>query len=215
MTRYLGEGIARHLGRATGLNAEDMEVVAYGLEYLLSAGLGILLTLLAAFLLGLLPETLALLACWILVRRLAGGAHCSTLWRCAAGSCFSAIAAVLISLFAAKSVPVYLWAGAATIWALWATWRWAPNNSKKPVRDPVRRKLLRRRALMVELFLGVAFLLLSLNNSEMLRKMAAAGGGGIASAALMISPAGLFIVNKFDNFCNFLLTLFNKEVKMQ
>ena len=130
MTRYLGEGIARHLGRATGLNAEDMEVVAYGLEYLLSAGLGILLTLLAAFLLGLLPETLALLACWILVRRLAGGAHCSTLWRCAAGSCFSAIAAVLISLFAAKSVPVYLWAGAATIWALWATWRWAPNNSK-------------------------------------------------------------------------------------
>ena len=72
MTRYLGEGIARQLGRATGLSAEDTEVVAYGLEYLLSAALGIFITLFAAFLLGLLPETLAVLACWFLIRRLAG-----------------------------------------------------------------------------------------------------------------------------------------------
>lgn len=202
MKRYLGEGIARHLGRATGLNAEDTEVVAYGLEYLLSAVLGVSITLLTAFLLGLLPETATVLACWILVRRLAGGAHCSTLWRCTAGSCLSAIAAVLISLFAAKTVPVFLWTGAATIWALWATWRWAPNNSKKPVRDPTRREILRRRALVIELFLGMVLFLLSLNNSELFREIAAAGGGGIASAALMITPLGHFFVAKFDNFCH-------------
>jgi len=215
MKKYMGEGIARHLGQARGLNMEDTEVVAYGLEYLLSAVTGIILTLAAGFLLGLLPETGSVLICWWLIRRFAGGAHCSTLWRCAVGSCLAVLAVVLLSRGATAFVPLHLWTGAALIWALWATWRWAPNNKKKPVRNPAQRRLLRSRALGMELLLGLGLLLLSLNNCELLRSMAAAGGGGLASAALMISPPGFLLVDKFDKLCQFFYSHFEKkEVKM-
>ena len=80
------------------------------------------------------------------------------------------------------------------------------------MRDPTRREILRRRALVIELFLGMVLLLLSLNNSELFREIAAAGGGGIASAALMITPLGHFFVAKFDNFCHiFFTTLFTRR----
>ncbi len=208
MKKYLGEGIAQKLGQARDLNAEDTEVVAYGLEYLLSAVAGVVITLLAAFLLGFLPETAAVLISWWLIRRFAGGAHCSTLWRCTVGSCLTALAVVLLSRGATAFVPIHLWIAITVAWALWATWRWAPNNSKKPVRDPSRRRLLRDRALGMELFLGLGLLLLSLNNSELLQGMAAAGGGGLASAALMITPPGILLVDKFDKLCQFFIITF-------
>lgn len=211
MKKYLGQGIAQQLGQATGLDAEDTEVVAYGLEYLLSAVLGFFIILIAAFLLGFLPETAAVLVCWILVRRCAGGAHCSAIWRCTVGSCLSALAAVLITRGATSVVPVTLWTGITAVWTLWATWKWAPNNSKKPVRDPAKRSILRRRALFAELFLGLVLLFLSLNNSEPLREIAAAGGGGLASAALMISPTGSLLVSKFDNICQVFVSIFFKR----
>ena len=204
MNKYLGGGIARHLGRTAGLEAADTEVVAYGLEYLLSAVLGFAITLAAAFLLGLLPETAAVLLCWWLVRRFAGGGHCSTLWRCAAGSCLAALAVALLSRWAASVLPLHCWTGCAAAWTLWATWRWAPRNSKKPVQDHERRRLLRNRALGVELLLGAGLLLLSFQGSELLRGAVAAGGGGLASAGLMITPPGFLLVDKFDKLCCFL-----------
>lgn len=211
MKKYLGEGIARQLGRATGLNAEDTEVVAYGLEYLLTATAGIALTLITGWLLGILPETAAVLITWLLLRRFAGGAHCSTFWRCAAGSSLAALTVVLFSRVVTSIIPVHLFIGAALAWSLWATWRWAPNNSKKPVRDPARRTLLRRRALLTELLLGLLLLLLSLNNSELLRGTAVAGGGGLASSALAISPPGFLLVAKFDKLCQFFSSILTRR----
>ena len=211
MNKYLGEGIARHLGRAAGLEAADTEVVAYGLEDLLSAVLGLAVTLAAAFLLGLLPETAAVLLCWWLVRRFAGGGHCATLWRCTVGSCLGALAVAMLSRWVASALPPYCWTGCAAAWALWATWRWAPRNSKKPLQDPARRRLLRNRALVTELLLGAGLLLLSFHGSELLRGAAAAGGGGLASAGLMITPSGFLLVEKFDKLCCFLSATLNRR----
>lgn len=190
MPRYMGQNIVEKLGDLAGLAPEDREVVAYGLEYLLSSAIGVALTLLAGLILGLLREALAVLICWGIMRLFAGGAHCTALWRCTAVSFAGMLAALLTYKCIFPAIPAVMWVAAAATWALLATWAWAPNNSARPVQDPQKRKKLRRRALALVLGAVVLLFYLALGGAEHFQAPAAAGATGLAAGALMLSPAG-------------------------
>lgn len=194
MHKYMGQNIAEKLGELAGLTPEDRNVAAYGLEYLLSGAISVALTLLAGSLLGIIQETLAVLFCWGMLRIFAGGAHCTVLWRCTVLSCASIIAAALLSKWASVLAPTAIWVTAFTAWTFLAVWLWAPNNSERPVDNPQKRKLLRRKALTIVTVACMLLFCLAFNGAEHLQALAAAGAAGFAAGALMLSPPGFRMI---------------------
>jgi accessory gene regulator B len=208
MKRYLGQGVAERLGDVVGLSQEDKEVVAYGLEQLLTNLTTLLIALVAAFFLGLVPETLTVIFCLVLMRRLVGGAHCSSPWRCTIASLLMILTVVLVSRAIILVVPPIAWVSAAAFWALLGTWLWAPNDSeKKPIKDPVKRRLLRQRALVTEIALAIILMSLAVSHNFLYHTLAAAGAGGIALKAFMVTPLGHQLLHKFDNFLDRYLSI--------
>jgi accessory gene regulator B len=201
MKRYLGQGVAERLGNVVGSSQEDVEVIAYGLEQLLTNLTTVLIALITAFMLGLVPETLIVIFCLALMRRLVGGAHCTTPWRCTIASLLMILTVVLASQAIIIAVPVIAWVSVGIFWALLSTWIWAPNDSeKKPITDPEKRRLLRRRALATEIGLAIVLMSLAGSNNLFYHALAAAGAGGIAAKAFMVTPWGHQMMRKFDCF---------------
>ncbi|MEW5785490.1 MAG: accessory gene regulator B family protein [Bacillota bacterium] len=198
MPRYIGQGLVEKMGELAGLPPEDREVAAYGLEYLLSGTIGLALMLLIGLALGCLWETLAMLCSWVLLRTLAGGAHCTALWRCTIVNCLGLLAALPATAAAVYLFPPALWIGAATAWTLLAAWLWAPNNSERPVHDPGRRVRLRRKALILVLLIGASFLYFGFTGTEPVQILTAAGATGLACGGFMISPAGFRSIRWLD-----------------
>ncbi len=204
MLRYLGQSTVEKIGEWAGLTPEDREVAAYGLEYLISSIAGLALMLLIGFALSLLLETLAVLSCWVLLRVFAGGAHCTALWRCTVVNCAGILAALFITRGVVFLLPPVFWVAAASAWALLAAGLWAPNNSERPVYDPRRRKVLRRRALVLIVVTGSLLLYSVIRGAEQGQLLAAAGATGLASGGFMISPAGFRLINRLNHSLEFL-----------
>ncbi|MBS4025535.1 MAG: accessory gene regulator B family protein [Clostridia bacterium] len=201
MKRYLGQGMAEKLGNVVGLSQEDVEVIAYGLEQLLTNLTTVFIALITAFMFGLVPETLMVIFCLALMRRLVGGAHCTTPWRCTIASLLMILTVVIASRAIIIIVPVIVWVNVGICWALLSTGIWAPNDSeKKPITDPGKRRVLRRRALATELGLAMVLMGLAGSNNYHYHALAAAGTGGIAAKAFMVTPLGHQMMRKFDYF---------------
>jgi len=213
MSRYMGQPVAEKLGELVGLSLEDREVVAYGLEYFLTGLIGVVLTLLAGLVMGLFWETLAVLSCWGMLRLFAGGAHCTALWRCTVASIAGMLTAVLAAKVASILVPPAAWIAVCTTWALLAVWLWAPNNSERPVHDSRRRRRLRKRALSLVIFLGVAFFYPFHSGIEQLQILAVAGATGLVAGALLISPPGFQLINWCDQKMQHLYYTFSSSGK--
>jgi accessory gene regulator B len=200
--------VAKYLGGELGLSTDDQAVVAYGLEVVLSN----LVTLLLAFVGGLyfgVPGEVALSAIvWFVIRQLAGGAHCSTLWRCAFLSSFILIftgfSAIKIAENLGKDPVILLTAG--TFLVLIPTFFWAPApNHKKPLRSNLIRKKLRCWALLSEAILVLFFLMLVLKT--LFISLAIAGCLAMILACLMLTPAGYRVIATVDRLCGLLLTI--------
>lgn len=204
MAKYLGQGIADKIGRLAGLPPEEREVVAYGLDYLLSGMLVLALMLSIGMSLGFFRETLVIILSWTSMRIFAGGAHCTALWRCTIVNCLSLIAALLITSNAVSLFPAAFWIGACTIWALTATWLWAPNNSERPVIEPERRRILRNRALVLVIIIVFILIYFAFIAAQPYSSTAAAGATGLAAGGLMISPIGFKIVSRLDQMLKIL-----------
>ncbi len=198
MARYLGQGAAEKIGKLAGLPPEEREVMAYGLEYLLSGLLGLALMLFIGIALGLLPETLLILFCWISMRVFAGGPHCTALWRCTIVNCSGLLAALLITKSAIYLFPAVFWAAACTIWTLAAAWLWAPHNSERHINDPEKRRAMRSRGLVMAALIGSSLIYVSLAFSEPWPALAAAGATGLAAGGSMLSPAGFRLIKSLD-----------------
>ena len=198
MPEYLAQGIAEKLGELAGLAPEEREVVAYGLDYLLSGMTAAALTLLAGFMLGRFAETLAALLCVGLLRIFAGGAHCTARWRCTVTSFAGIIVIVLATKFIYSLVPAMAWAAFSTVWAMVAVWLWAPNNSAREIKDLKRRHQLRRRALIILPLACIILFSLAAGGTAELKALAVAGATGFAAGAFMLSPAGFSLMSFFD-----------------
>ena len=198
MTRYLGQGAAEKVGKLAGLPPEEREVMAYGLDYLLSGLLGLTLMLLIGLAMGLLRETLLVLFCWISMRVFAGGPHCTALWRCTIVNCSGLMAALLITRSAVYLFPAVFWVVGCTIWTLAAAWLWAPVNSERPVNNAEKRRTLRSRALVLSALIGLSLFYASQTFAEPWPALAAAGATGLAAGGSMLSPAGFRFIKFLD-----------------
>ena len=210
MHKYLGQSIAEKLSEFVGLPQEDKEVVAYGLEYLLSSAIGVVLTLVTGFFLGLFTETLAVLFCWGMMRLFAGGPHCTAFWRCTALSFAGIMTAVLISKGSFVLIPVTIWVTFSTALTLLAVWSWAPNNSEKPVHDPQKRRYLRMRAFSMVLSTCIILIILALNGTGHLQSLAGAGATGLAAGAFLLSPPGFLLIAWCDKKMELIQHTFRK-----
>lgn len=209
MKRYVGQGVAESLGELVKLPREDVEVIAYGLEQVLTNLVTVAITLVMGFLLGLLPETIVVICSLAVMRRLVGGAHCTTPWRCTIASCLTIVAVALATRGIGLVLPAPGWVAVASGWALLTTWIWAPNDSeKKPITDPVRRQILRRKALATELVLAGILFYLAVSPNELYRSLAMAGAGGIGFKGLMVTPLGHRLIGKLDEFLGNIAQLF-------
>ncbi len=204
MARYIGHNIADRIGRLAGLAAEDREVVAYGLEYLLSGMLVLALMLLAGLALNLFWETVAVLCCWGLLRQFAGGAHCTALWRCAVANIIGIVIATSIAKVFSILIEPAAWIAICIAWAFFAVWIWAPNNSERPVYDLRQRSRLRKWALGLLLFMGAALFYPVFSGTEKLQLLAVSGATGLAAGALMLSPLGFLFIGRFDETMQYL-----------
>ena len=147
--------IASFMGNKLGLSSEDEAVLLYGLEIVFSSSISFLLAIVLGIIFKVLAEVLMVIIAWFCLRQFAGGAHCSSMWRCALTS--SLVPALLgllagwLSRYLQKNFILYLFA-LIFIAAIFITLRLAPaDNPQKPVRSSRRRRRFRNLALAAEL----------------------------------------------------------------
>lgn len=198
MPRYLGQGFSEKLGELAGLPPEEREVISYGLEFLLVGVFGLALMLLTGWVFGFLWETAAILSCWIPMRIFAGGAHCTALWRCTIINCLSLLTALSVTGVVVYLLSVEAWIIGATVWTFLAVGLWAPINSEKPIKDPLRRQRLRWSALIFVVITGSALLYTSLTGPEYWQTLAASGATGLLAGGVMISPIAFRLIYWLD-----------------
>lgn len=192
---------AGFIGSKVGLSPEDQEVVAYGLEVTFSLIISLMLTLVLGYLLGIITETIMVALVWMIVRSLAGGAHCSTLWRCAIFSplvmIFLGSAARLFSSFDQKLVIVIILL--CGFIALTITSIWAPaDNAKNRILSASRRRKLRDKALAVEITMIMLLLLACHFTGNEYSSLLVAAGLAMLVETLTVSPVGYRVTAFLD-----------------
>ena len=193
---------ADFIGTKVGLSHEDQEVVAYGLEVTFSLSISLILAVALGYLLGIVAETLMVALVWMIVRSLAGGAHCSTIWRCAI---FSTLVMVVLggaagffsSFFDQKLVIVIILL--CGFIALTITFLWAPaDNPKNRILSASRRRKFRDRALAVEIALIMFLLLACLFTVNKYSSLLLAAVLAMLVETLTVSPVGYRVIAFLD-----------------
>lgn len=156
--------LSRYLARELSLDDQKTEVLRYGAEIIFSTLLGVAAVVATAYFLGCLAETLAVLAAYAVIRTFAGGAHCSTPYRCAVTTVliFPALgkAAAGLPAFLPGFEPYVL--PALSICGLWLVVRLAPvDNPVNPIENPKRARVLKRNSIAAVVVITAVLLLLS------------------------------------------------------
>ncbi|MBC7106948.1 MAG: accessory gene regulator B family protein [Firmicutes bacterium] len=205
----LAARVADLLGGRLGLDPDERDVLAYGVEVLAGnlAALGAALA--GAALLGCLPEAAAFLAGVGLVRPWAGGAHCSSPGRCAA---LTGVTVPLLALLAAGlGPPAASWgpwpAAAACGAAVMAIWRLAPVASpERPFFGAAERARFRRLARAAAVLAATGVLAVwRLDPAGRGASLALAGAAGLLWEALVLSRPGHRLVGRVDRLLENLL----------
>lgn len=184
------ERLAGYLARELSLDARQADRLRFGAETVFSTVLGTAAIAVLGYLLGSLAESLAAAAACAAVRSFAGGAHCSTPWRCAltSGAAFAGLgqAAVVLPphLNGTEPLAVILCGAASAL----MVFRLAPvDNPVKPIADPDRRGRLRKRALQ-SVFLVTALLLILVQLTAAPGPFLAGGFGLVWSGLILTGP---------------------------
>ncbi|RJX28272.1 MAG: hypothetical protein C4554_02585 [Dethiobacter sp.] len=199
---------AGFIGTKVGLSFEDQEVVAYGMEVIFSIFLSLMLALILGIQWGIASEILVVALVWIIIRSFAGGAHCSTLWRCAFTSTFIMLvlggtAKKIFNFYDQKVIILtILFCGLV---ALIITFIWAPaDNPVKRILSESRRRNFRNKALVVEIFVIVFLLLACLLMGNTYSSLLFAAALAMGMEGLTISPIGYRIMTYIDKLLGFL-----------
>ena len=199
---------ADFLGNKAGLANDEREVVAYGLEVVFSNFLSLFLALGGGILWGINAEILIVALVWLLIRRFAGGAHCSTLWRCALTSSMLLLvlggsARGLAAIFHQQTFLAAIIL--CSIFTLCVTLVWAPaDNPRKPIRSASRRRYFRRRAFCLEMGLSILLLLSGLFIPRLPVSLLLAAALGMAAEGFTVTPWGYRVMGLIDYSLGFL-----------
>lgn len=158
--------LAQYLAGELGLDDRKADALRFGAEVIFSTALGLAAIAVTGYLLGCPAEALAAAGACAVIRSFAGGAHCSTAWRCAvtSGAAFSSLgkAANMLPfhpggwesygiILAVSTVSVYLIVKLAPV-----------DSPVNPIKEPARRVRLKRHSLYAALVVTlVLFLALS------------------------------------------------------
>lgn len=204
MANHFLSRIASFMGNKLGLSSEDEAVLLYGLEIVFSSSISFLLAIVLGIIFKVLAEVLMVIIAWFCLRQFAGGAHCSSMWRCALTS--SLVPALLgllagwLSRYLQKNFILYLFA-LIFIAAVFITLRLAPaDNPQKPVRSSRRRRRFRNLALAAELLLAILLLGAEMLAPGKYTSLVLAGALAVGVETFFLTPAGYRVMSRIDIF---------------
>jgi accessory gene regulator B len=161
MSLNFSKKISGYLAVNAGLHQEKESVLAYAIEVMASNIVNIVLTITAGWLFGVLPGTVSCLMTVFFFRHTAGGAHCSSPWRCivitvSVFPLLAILAAYLSESQRYADIIIFL----SLVTGLIAIIRLAPvENKAAPILSETRRKRLKTASILV-LFLLTAIVFL-------------------------------------------------------
>lgn len=191
---------AKRLGNL--LESEDnVEIYAYALQLILMLMLNLVLVFFAAFLLKIVPTTLAFLAVFIPFRAFGGGVHLSTLPRCITIGSFlmlgSAYCAAVVNIQPYQLCILFIF---ALLFTLFSTVKWVPASSKEnPINDSRIVRMQKRNMLITSgVWTCCIFSLIYFSN----KPLAFAIVLGAVVSTILISPLGFNLMGVIDRILN-------------
>lgn len=200
MIKTIALNMAKNLGNTLD-SEENVEIYAYALQLVLMSVFNLTLVVLAAFLLKIIPTTLAFLAVFIPFRAFGGGVHLSTFPRCFSIGSFlmlgSAYLAAEVNIQPYQLDVLFLF---ALLFALLSTVRWVPASTEKnPVNDfEIVRKQKRNMLIAIVVWIGCIGTFIYSNHNTLAFAMLM---GAIVSTVL-ISPLGFYLMGFIDRILN-------------
>jgi len=191
-------GLARILGSILAANASqayDEDEIRYGIEVFLGGLLQTLLLLFVGWWLGILKELLAVMLSFALVRRYAGGAHCTAFYRCT----LIGLITFPVLAFLARYIPTVFFYQLIILVAIFTSiivFLKAPQDTAiKPIDDENQRQRLRQRALILSWLVLTASLVLFAEGYHLLSMGALLG---LFWQAFTMTRWGAFYVRCYD-----------------
>jgi accessory gene regulator B len=193
------------IGETLKLSPHRQNIVCYGLNVLLSNLLGIAVTLVIAYVLGIFSPTAAVVLTLLFLRTSAGGAHCSSSLNC---SIFGYVFIPLLGYWAfwlsSVGAPIIhaIYLISCGLLALVGIALKAPYFTQSKPRAEARRKILKRRAFMFAL---IAALTSALFMANMKLQWSMGIATGLLFQAIMLLPFGIKGIQYLDNLLDRLL----------
>jgi len=182
------------------LSEERREVIAYGMETLVSALLGLLGIVLFGYLFGLLVPSLVISLTALAARVYTGGAHCSSMGRCTIATII--IFMVLAYISTSLLPPSLILIAGGFITSMIFIVRYAPAEVKeKPLSDN-HKKQLKKGALRLGIVIGLSVGLIYFLINEYFALYLTIG---FLWQTLSITSIGFTVINYIDGFLKILL----------
>lgn len=143
-------------------DSEKREIIAYGLEILLSTAVSVLIITILAILLGTFWETILFLLSFMLLRTYSGGYHAQTHFKCFLILIFAFCINIILNLFNINTVIIVLSALASAFIIL----RYAPVEDKNHPLSKQQKKNNRKICLIMLSILLVVCIILFLNQNN-------------------------------------------------
>lgn len=178
---------------------ENIEVYAYSLQLIFISLINMILVVLAAFLLEIIPTTLAFLVVFIPFRAFGGGVHLSTIPRCIIIGSSLMLGSAYIA--AQKNFEPYclgILFAFTTLTLIWVM-KWVPAGIEKPLINPKLVRMQKRNMLLSVIgWIICVNACIHFNQTSLALVMIL---GGLISAVL-ISPLGFNMMGFIDRFLN-------------
>jgi len=182
------------------LSDERREVIAYGMETLVSTLLGLFGIVLFGYLFDLLVPALIISLTALATRVYTGGAHCSSMGRCTIATIIIFMVLAYISTSLLKPSLILIAGGYIT--SIIFIVRYAPAEVKEKPLSETHKRQLRRGAIILAIVLGVLVLLLTMYNKEHISMYIIIG---FLWQCLNTSPLGFKFITCSDEFLKLLL----------
>lgn len=200
MIKKLALHMANGLGNTLD-SKEDIEIYAYALQWILMLAFNLTLVILAAYLLNIIPTTLAFLAVFMPFRAFGGGVHLSTVTRCIIiGSLLMLGSAYLSANLYLQPYQLSILFLFTLLFSIICTIKWAPARTEKnPVNDMKIARMQKRILLIgIMIWTGCISSLIYFDHNDLALAMIL---GSIVTMVL-ISPFGFYLMGFIDRMLN-------------